>query len=79
MCVPPWPDLEAGTAAGQYILGILLDYVLALVMVFVTGVFLLASLIVSTVLPIVIDWVEEHLPESHVAGDWWNWAFPSCC
>jgi len=51
---------------GNTYLGILLDYTLALVMVFVTGVFLLASLLVSTVLPIVIDWVDEHMPETHV-------------
>ena len=51
---------------GNTYLGILLDYTLALVMVFVTGVLLIASLVVSTVLPIVIAWVEKLLPESHI-------------
>jgi membrane protein len=49
---------------GNTILGMVFDYVLALIMVFVTGILLLASLAASTVLPLVIEWVEQKVPDT---------------
>lgn len=44
-------------------LGLLVDYALALLMVFVTGLLLLASLAISTALPFVIEFMKENVPE----------------
>ncbi len=48
---------------GNSFLGILLDYLLAIVMVLVTGVLLLASLGISTALPVLAEMLEKAMPE----------------
>ena len=47
---------------GNSILGLLLNYLLAILMILITGLLLLASLAVSTVLPVLIDKVNELFP-----------------
>ena len=53
-------------APGGTLHAILIDYLLAIVMVFVTGLLLLASLVISTVLPLVMDLIGDEDPESRV-------------
>src|SRR5262249_42452557 len=53
---------------GSTLLGILLDYLLAILMVLVTGVLLLGSLAASTAMAILVHVVEEHFP-----GGAWRW------
>jgi membrane protein len=48
---------------GNTFLGLLVDYSLALLMVFIVGLLLLGSLAISTALPFVVDFVEEQAPE----------------
>ncbi|HWY86155.1 MAG TPA: YihY/virulence factor BrkB family protein [Gemmataceae bacterium] len=49
---------------GNTILGILLNYFLALVMVVCTGVLLLLSLAASVIIPIFQDWMNQEFPEN---------------
>src|SRR4029077_9778640 len=49
---------------GNTILGILLNYFLALVMVVCTGILLLLSLAASVIIPIFQDWMNQHFPEN---------------